>query len=53
MYDWIGEHAVTGKFKFLTCSIVSSELRGIPIKLNQKVKKELKQMAESEKKKIM
>ncbi len=26
IYGWTGEHAVTGKFKFLTCSIVSSDI---------------------------
>ena len=112
IYGWTGEHAVTGKFKFLTCSIVSSDIpqkiplvsipvyvghsmarevcwcysmaktlvRSIKLVLfdrgffskeliltlniacypylifvpkNEKVKKELKQMAESEKKKII
>ena len=26
IHGWTGEHAVTGKFKFLTCSIVSDEI---------------------------
>ncbi len=26
IYGWTGEHGVTGKFKFLTCSIVSSDI---------------------------
>jgi hypothetical protein len=26
IHGWTGEHAVTGKFKFLTCAIVSSNI---------------------------
>jgi hypothetical protein len=26
IHGWTGEHGVTGKFKFLTCSIVSSDI---------------------------
>jgi len=39
IHGWTGEHAVTGKFKFLTCSIVSDEipqkipLISLPIKI--------------------
>ena len=47
IHGWNGEHAVTGKFKFLTCAIVSSEiperipLISIPIRVGHNMAKEV------------
>lgn len=47
IYGWTGENAVTGKFKFLTCSIVSSDipqkipLISIPVHMGHNMAKEV------------
>ena len=47
IYEWTGEHAVTGKFKFLTCAIVSSDipqkipLISIPVHVGHNMAKEI------------
>ena len=47
IYGWTGEHAVTGKFKFLTCALVSSEipqkipLISIPVHVGHNMAKEV------------
>lgn len=47
IYKWTGEHAVTGKFKFLTCAIISSEipqkipLISIPVHIGHNMAKEI------------
>lgn len=47
IYGWNGEHAVTGKFKFLTCAIVSSDLPqkipliSIPVHVGHNMAKEV------------
>jgi len=47
IHGWTGEHAVTGKFKFLTCAIVSSDvpqkipLISIPVHIGHNMAKEV------------
>lgn len=47
IYGWTGEHAITGKFKFLTCAIVSSDipekipLISIPVHVGHNMAKEV------------
>ncbi len=47
IYGWTGENAVTGKFKFLTCSIVNSDipqkipLISIPVHVGHNLAKEI------------
>lgn len=47
IHGWTGEHAITGKFKFLTCSVVASTtgqripLLSIPIALGHQMSKEI------------
>ena len=47
IYGWTGAHAVTGKFKFLTCAIVSSDipqkipLISIPVHIGHNMAKEV------------